>query len=67
MELSKREVEIIIFIANGFSDKEIAQRLNISARTIQTHVNRICSKLCARNRTHAVVKIFLKSINCHSI
>lgn len=61
MELSKRESEIILLIANGFSDKEIAQRLEISTRTIQTHVTRICLKLHARNRVHAVTKIFLKS------
>ena len=63
MKLSKRETEIIVLIANGFSDKEIAQKLKISARTIQTHVTRICSKLTARNRVHAVIKLFLKTIN----
>lgn len=59
MPLSKRETEIIIFIANGFSDKEIATRLCISSRTIQTHVSRICLKLRAKNRTHAVTKILV--------
>lgn len=64
LKLSLRETEIIILIANGFSDKEIANHLNISPRTIQTHVNRTCSKLQARNRVHAVTKVFLKTINC---
>jgi DNA-binding NarL/FixJ family response regulator len=63
MELSLRETEIIIHIANGFSDKEIATKLNISSRTIQTYVVRICLKLNARNRVHAVTKLFLKKLN----
>ena len=62
MELSVRETQIIMQIANGFSDKEISTRLNISTRTIQTHVVRICLKLNARNRTHAVTKVFLKNL-----
>lgn len=62
MDLSIRETEIIALIANGFSDKEIAQKLSISPRTIQTHVTRICFKLNARNRTHAVTKLFLENL-----
>lgn len=62
MSLSTRETEIIILIANGFSDKEIASKINISARTIQTHVTRIFFKLNARNRAHAVTKFFLKQL-----
>lgn len=63
MELSVRETEIIVQIAYGFSDKEIANKLNISPRTIQTYVVRICLKLNARNRPHAVAKLFLRRIN----
>lgn len=62
MNLSKRETEVLMLIANGFSDKEISTRLKISPRTIQTHVTRTCLKLNARNRTHAVTKVFLKSV-----
>lgn len=62
MELSVRETEIIVQIANGFSDKEIANKLNISPRTIQTYVIRICLKLNARNRPHAVAKLILKKL-----
>lgn len=54
MKLSKRELEIIELISWGYSDKEIAQNLEISARTVQTHVMRITIKLGARNRTNAV-------------
>jgi len=62
MELSNRELEIIVLIAMGFLDKEIAQKLKISIRTVQTYVTRICTKLSARNRAHAVAKLFLKAI-----
>ena len=54
MKLSKRELEILELISWGYSDKEIAYQLNISARTVQTHVTRIVNKLGARNRTNAV-------------
>lgn len=54
MKLSKRELEILDLISWGYSDKEIACNLNISTRTVQTHVTRIVIKVGARNRTNAV-------------
>lgn len=63
MELSIRETEIIMQIALGCSDKEISDNLNISTRTVQTYVVRICIKLNARNRAHAVTKHILKRLN----
>ena len=54
MKLSNREKEILELISWGYSDKEIAYNLKISARTVQTHVTRIVIKLNARNRTNAV-------------
>lgn len=54
MKLSKRELEILELISQGYSDKEIAYKLQISARTVQTHVTRIVIKLGARNRPNAV-------------
>lgn len=54
MRLSKRELEIVELLSYGRSDKEIAKELEISARTVQTHVTRIVIKLNARNRTNAV-------------
>lgn len=52
-KISKKEKEILELISYGYSDKEIALKLNNSPRTIQTHVTRICIKLEAQNRTHA--------------
>jgi DNA-binding NarL/FixJ family response regulator len=54
MKLSKRELEILELISLGYSDKEIACNLHISARTVQTHVTRTVIKLGARNRPSAV-------------
>jgi DNA-binding NarL/FixJ family response regulator len=44
-ELTKREVEVIILFAEGLSYKEIADRLNISVRTVESHKNNIFEKL----------------------
>lgn len=54
MRLSKREQEIIELVSYGCSDKEISRQLEISARTVQTHITRIVMKLNAKNRTNAV-------------
>ena len=61
MKLSKRELEILDLVSWGYSDKEIAYNLKISARTVQTHVTRIVIKLGARNRTNAVANYFRQS------
>lgn len=61
MKLSKRELEILELISFGYSDKEIACNLHISARTVQTHVTRIVIKTGARNRTNAVANYLRNS------
>lgn len=61
MKLSKRELEILELISFGYSDKEIACNLNISTRTVQTHVTRIVLKTGARNRTSAVANYLRNS------
>jgi RNA polymerase sigma factor (sigma-70 family) len=43
--ITKREAEIISLFAEGYSYKEIADRLNISSRTVESHKNNILSKL----------------------
>lgn len=52
--LSKREYEILLLIADGLSNSEIAQQLFISESTVKTHVSKILSKLDAKRRTQAV-------------
>jgi NarL family two-component system response regulator LiaR len=52
-ELTEREMAVLELVAYGFTDREIAQRLDISARTASTHVSRILGKLNLENRTQA--------------
>jgi len=54
MRLSPKKLEIITLLARGFTDKEIALKLSISKRTVQTHVSSIITALNARNRVNAV-------------
>jgi DNA-binding NarL/FixJ family response regulator len=52
--LSPREIDVLRLIANGNSNKLIADQLSISEATAKTHVASILSKLGANDRTHAV-------------
>ena len=53
--LSDREHEVLGLIAQGLSNRDIAERLAISARTVEHHVSHVLTKLDAPNRTSAVV------------
>lgn len=53
--LTEREVEVLQLIAQGLPNQEIAERLNISERTVRTHVSTILSKLHLANRTQAAL------------
>jgi len=54
-QLSAREREILGFVANGLSNKEIAIRLDLQEKTVKHHMTRILSKLRVRNRTEAAL------------
>jgi non-specific serine/threonine protein kinase len=49
--LTRREQEIAALVAGGLTNREIAGRLYLSVRTVETHVDRSLSKLGFRNRT----------------
>jgi two-component system NarL family response regulator len=53
-ELSKRERQVVQYIANGRSNKEIGQILSISENTVKAHVRSILTKLDAMGRTEAI-------------
>lgn len=52
--ISPRELAVLMEIAAGRSNKEIAARLNVSPNTVKTHVARLFEKLGARRRTDAI-------------
>jgi DNA-binding CsgD family transcriptional regulator len=52
--LTKREAQILNYIAQGNSNKQIAYILDISEQTIKNHVSSILRKLNANDRAHAV-------------
>lgn len=60
MKLTPREKDVMCLIAQGFGDKEVAFKLNLSARTVQTHIGSVIKKYDARNRINAVA-IYVKS------
>lgn len=53
--LTSRELEVLIQVANGMFNKEIAINLNISERTVKNHVSNIFKKIDVSDRTQAAV------------
>lgn len=53
--LTQRETEILILIAKGYTNNEIAAELFISLPTVKTHIGNILHKTCSRDRVHAVL------------
>jgi DNA-binding NarL/FixJ family response regulator len=56
LDLTVRELEVLEYLHEGLRNADIASRLDISPRTVETHVSSIISKLGARSRTEAVRK-----------
>lgn len=53
--LTKRELEVLIQVANGMFNKEIADSLHISERTVKNHISNIFKKIEVSDRTQAAV------------
>ncbi len=63
-ELSKREIEILKFFAEGYSNLEIADKLFISIRTVESHKNHIMQKLMVKSQVDLVkIAIRYKLVN----
>jgi DNA-binding NarL/FixJ family response regulator len=57
-DMTDREREVLVAIARGLSNDELAEELFISENTVKTHVKRILTKLGARDRVQAVVMAY---------
>jgi serine/threonine-protein kinase PknK len=60
--LTTREAQIMILIAEGHSSKEVADKLTISKRTIDCHLDHVYSKLGVKNRVQAMREIVARKI-----
>jgi DNA-binding CsgD family transcriptional regulator len=52
--LTNRELQILAYCARGFTEKEVAIRLEISPNTVRVHLENVKRKMGARNKVHAV-------------
>ncbi|MDP3000085.1 MAG: response regulator transcription factor [Bryobacterales bacterium] len=61
-DLTPREVEVLRHLAQGRSNKEIANALSISDETVKTHVGNVLSKLQVENRAQAIVQALKRGL-----
>jgi DNA-binding NarL/FixJ family response regulator len=52
--LPPRELDVLLFLAEGLSHEAIGERLEISAETVRSHLRKACARLGAATRTQAV-------------
>ncbi len=53
--LTQREIEILLHMREGDTDKLIAQKLSLCEKTVHHHARAVCRKLSVANRTQAVI------------
>ena len=56
--LTRREQQILEFVAHGWSAKQVAQRIDIAPRTVERHIENIRTKMNARNTPHMITCAF---------
>ncbi len=54
-ELSRRELQILYYISKGFSNKEIAEEIFVSEKTVKNNVTKLLRKMEVKDRVHAAV------------
>ena len=62
-ELTERELEVLLLIAEGLSNRKIAKKLIISEKTVKSHVSSILSKLHLEDRTQAAIYALKNNLN----
>jgi two-component system, NarL family, response regulator LiaR len=61
-DLTTRELEVLLLMAEGKTNQDIADELFIALKTVKTHVSNILSKLQVQDRTQAVIYAFKHSL-----
>jgi DNA-binding NarL/FixJ family response regulator len=60
--LTTREAEVLVLIADGLSNQEIARRLSVSTATVKTHINNMFTKTGLKDRAQAVRYAYRKGL-----
>lgn len=55
-ELSRRQLEVLRLVASGRTNREVAELLRLSQRTVDMHIRNVLSKFDCRNRTEATAR-----------
>lgn len=61
-DFSARELDVLLFVCHGYSNKEIADQLSITTNTVKSHLKNIYAKLGVTNRTQAAAEAKLLKI-----
>lgn len=61
-DFSSRELDVLLFVSHGYSNKEIAEQLAITTNTVKSHLKNIYAKLGVTNRTQAAAEAKLLKI-----
>jgi len=61
--LTSREREVVLAVAEGLSNKDISQRLNLALGTVKAHLHSIYTKLGVKNRTALVMLALVPHAN----
>ena len=54
--LTSRELQVLKLVALGYTNKEVAEKMNFSVHTVKSHLEKIYMKLCVHNKIQALVK-----------
>lgn len=60
--LSRREIQVLELVVNGFSNRQIAENLGLKYYTVTTHLKNIYKKLGVNKRTNAVTRVFAEGL-----